>query len=400
MQKDLTFVDIWLYVILISLAISPVFALGEGNRNLLLIGVMGLSPLIILKYLEFDINDLLLVLFIFAITIFPMLNQPESMRWSTVMYSVMFCLNFMAFTRLLHQSNFTIKRYLSLLKWLIHAYTITLIIQQICVLMGLPIFNLGNYNPVEPWKLNSLTTEPSHSARIIGLLMYCYIVIKEFIEKRDYQFQYDFNKDKWIWFSFLWTMLTMNSSTAFLFIAIILSKFIKNKTLIPFFILTAGVFSISSLMEFKSAERTYRVTMTTLTLDEAKVMETDGSAGARIIPLLTLSKTVTILSKDGWFGHGVDQVSKKRLMDYRNSGYTEGLSGTLLTVWYEYGFISFFIFVWFSFRTCFDRHALLSFVFWFMLVFLYGVNNQIVWLCLTLLYINKFFSKSINKDYG
>ena len=40
------------------MAISPAFALGEGNRNLLLIGIMSISPLIILRFFKFDKMDL------------------------------------------------------------------------------------------------------------------------------------------------------------------------------------------------------------------------------------------------------------------------------------------------------------------------------------------------------
>ena len=36
------------------------------------------------------------------------------------------------------------------------------LIQQSCVLLGLPVFLAGNYNPDTPWKLSSIAAEPSH----------------------------------------------------------------------------------------------------------------------------------------------------------------------------------------------------------------------------------------------
>lgn len=153
------------------MATAPAFALGEGDRNLLLIWVMGVSPLIVIARFRFDKNDVLSLLFLASIIIFPLIFHPESMRWSTVLYSWMFGLTFIAYKQLLQLNYFTIEPYLKLLKALLLAYFAVLLIQQFCVLTGLPVFNVSNYSPAEPWKLNSLAAEPSHSARIVALLM-------------------------------------------------------------------------------------------------------------------------------------------------------------------------------------------------------------------------------------
>lgn len=390
MKQNLSFVDFLLYIILISVVISPVFALGAGNRNLLLIGVMSASPLIIIRCLECDKNDLFLCFFSMSIILFPMLNHPETIRWSTVMYSLMFCLNFMALARLLRHSTFSIEQYFALIKWLLYAYAIVLVIQQFCVLTGLPIFNRGNYNPAEPWKLNSLAAEPSHSARIMGLLMYCYIVIKEAILKRSYRFELDFKSDRWVWFSFFWTMFTMGSGTAFLFVFIVLSKFVRLQTILSIVLISIGIFVVANFLNISSAQRTYEITKATLTLDENTIMKTDGSAGSRIIPLIILSKIVSVFDRDDLLGHGVDQASKIRVINMKKYGHKDGVGGTLLTLWYEYGFIAFLIFTLFSFSICYNKDdKLASIIFWFFLVFMYGVNNQIVWACIILSYVNK-----------
>lgn len=401
MKEKLTFVDFWLYVMFISLAVSPAFTLGEGGRNLLLIGVMSVSPLVIIRYPEFDRNDFLLLIFVIAIILLPMLRHPETLRWSTIVYSVMFCLNFMAFSRLLRYSSFNIQQYFVLIRWLIYAYAVVLVIQQFCVLVGLPVFNLSNYDPKDPWKLNSLTSEPSNSARILGLLMYCYILVKEQIENREYKFRLDFKADKWVWISFSWTILTMGSGTAIVFMIIVLLKFLRFKALLPFFVLAGIIFGVANFKNIKSVQRTVKVVEATLSFDEHTVMKTDGSAGSRIIPLMTLPKIVTIATVDGWLGHGIDQVSKRRLMDYREFGYKDGLTGSLLTLWYEYGFVAFLLFICFCARTCLNKRDMSTLIFLFMLVFLYGINNQIVWVCIVLLYTNKIFlNANDEKNYS
>ena len=143
--KKNNFPTIALYIIIIALAVSPAFALGDGNRNLFLIGIMYLSPIILVLYIGFYKGEVLLLAFIVSIIAFPLLLHPETMRWSTVLYSIMFALTFMAYRRLLYDSYFTINRYQTLIKFLIYAYFITLLIQQFSVLIGLPIFNLSNY---------------------------------------------------------------------------------------------------------------------------------------------------------------------------------------------------------------------------------------------------------------
>ena len=209
-------------VIIISLAVCPAFALGEGNRNLFLIGVMAISPIIILRFFEFDKLDFLLLLFLMATAVFPSLLHPDTMRWSTVLYSIMFGLTFIAYKQLLRQKQFSVLNYIKILKLLIYAYFIVLLIQQFCVLTGLPVFNLSNYDVQEPWKLNALAPEPSHTARILALIMYSYIIIYEKLLNRSYDFKKDVRKDKWIWIAFFWTMTTMGSGTAVLFLIIFL----------------------------------------------------------------------------------------------------------------------------------------------------------------------------------
>ena len=256
----------------------------------------------------------------------------------------------------------------------------------------MPIFNISNYDLNEPWKLNSLSAEPSHSARIMALLMYCYITIKELVTNIKYNFKFDLKKDKWIWIAFIWTMVTMGSATAILFIIIILLKFLRFKKIIPF-IITAIIFiSILDSSGIKSFQRTKNIILATLTLNEETILMTDHSAAMRIVPGMVVAKKVGFNSFNDWFGNGVDFTAS--FISDEIPGLPEGKSGGgMFQIWLEYGFISFALFVVFSFSITCRKRDYLSFLFWFLLVFAYGVNNQIVWLCIVLLYTNKYFYK-------
>ncbi|MBU3938887.1 hypothetical protein KJ942_05205 [bacterium] len=390
--------SLFLRIILVALAVSPAIGIGEGDRNLFLIGMMTISPIILIINRKFYRSDILIILFLVSIVLIPILYQPASMRWSTVMYSWMFGMTFVAYKQLLYKNYYSLEDYQKLLKLLIYAYFLVLLVQQFCVLTGLPIFNVSNYYPPEPWKLNSLSAEPSHSARIVALLMYSYIVVKELGSEKKYDFRLNFKEDKWVWLGFLWTMLTMGSGTAFIFLLIVLSKFIRAKNLFALFVLFLIIVLFVNLMEISAFERMFKFLLSVFTLDIQTMITTDHSASIRIVPQIIVATMVDINTLDGWFGHGIDYTST--FLSNIMPGLQEGASGGgMFQVWVEYGFLSFIIFLIFSFFASYKKDEYITIVFWFLLVFMYGVNNQIVWLSITLLYTNKYFeSKQIKSS--
>lgn len=382
----------FLLLIIIAMATSPSFALGMGGINLLMIGVMALSPILIISYRKFIKLDVLLFLFMIAIIASTLGNNPESLRISTVIFTYLFTLTFIAYHQVLDVSKFEIVHYRNLLKYLIFAYCIVLIIQQFCVLTGLPIFNISNYDPGEPWKLNSLTSEPSHSGRIVGLLMFSYIAINEIYKKRTYSFALDFKEDKWVWFSFIWVMLTMGSGTAFVFVTIVFMKFIKFKNLLPLFLIFGLIAFITSLMNIDSFERSFGLLFAVFTGDINEMYKADHSGAFRIVPFFILFDKLEIFSLNGLFGHGIDYVSS--LLSFYVRGLPEGSSGGgVLQIWMDYGFISFILFILFTIYASFNKLDFITFVFWFMLIFLNSINSQILWLTIILLFTNKYFEK-------
>lgn len=391
-------IKFWLSLLIISFATSPAFALDSSNMNLLLIGVMLISPIILfISIRSISIEDILLILFMLSIIFSPLINHPETMRWSTVIYSCMFIISFITYKHLLYKDIFRIENFEKLIRYLIYAYTLVLIIQQICVLLGLPIFNLSNYSPAEPWKLNSLTSEPSHSARIVGLLMYCYIVIKEIMLNRKYNLKNDLKVDKWIWFSFFWTMITMGSGTAFLFIFLVLSVFLSFRNLIILLLVFIILIGAITFFEITAFDRTWKVFLATLTLDTNKIIAADPSASVRIVPFIIISQLVDFTTFNDWFGYGVDYV-KSIFSTYVRIGGLEGFTGGgMFQVWLDYGLLSFLLFVYFTFSATYLKDSIVSVFFWFLLVFMYGVNSQIVWVTIVLLFTLNYFKQQYKR---
>lgn len=377
-------------VLIILLAISPSFALGAGNRNILLIGAMAVTPLFIFRYpIIIPKIDIPIICLCTMMILFPFALHPETMRWSTVLYSCMFCLFFMAFVRVFFNSNFTKTDFLIILKVLIFAYCIVLIIQQICVLTGLPIFNVSNYSPQDPWKLNSLMSEPSHSARIIPIMMYMYLQQRELIEGQSYDIQKDFKSDKFVWIAFLWPIFTMGSATGFIFLFIVLLKILRLKKIISLLVLLiiigGGIIFLSKNPAF---ERAISFSKAFLTFDQTKMITTDHSAACRVVPTLIAAQNIDLNSLDGWFGHGIDADRNLPKMP----GVPTAGAGALY-IWYNYGFIVALSFWIFTFSICYKRNSLISILIWFLTVFIVGgLNNQIVWFVITLSYTCKYFT--------
>ena len=387
----------FLYLIVINMAICPSFLKWESSFNGLLLLLMCIMPIIVIFSLMRDFKlyryEFLLLFFIVTVFIFPVLFHSESLRWSTIFYSAMYCITFMAYVRVLNKSGINILQYLKLIKFLIYAYFIVLLIQQFCVLTGLPVFLVNQYNPAEPWKLNSLSLEPSHTARFVPLFMYSFITIKEVILNRRYSLKEDFKTDKYIWIAFLYTMVTMGSGTAFLFIPIVLLKFIRGKDIVVLVALTLVLWFAMQQISPQTMKRTTDTFFATLTLDENKIIKADGSAALRIVPMMVVMKNIGLITFDNWFGHGIDSTKFILNKQMRIPGQLDdSVGGALFQLWYEYGFISFLLFILFSFLTCYKKGDFLSVVFWFFLVFMYGVNNQMVWMCVVLLYANKVFT--------
>ncbi len=292
----------------------------------------------------------------------------------------------------------TISQYLKLIKILIYAYFIVLLIQQICVLTGLPIFTAHeNYTAAEPWKLNSLSLEPSHTARFVPLLMYSFLTVKETILNRQYSLGKDFKTDKSIWVTFLYTMITMGSGTAFLFLPIVLLKFIRGKNIVLLVVLSLALWFIVQQISPQTMKRTTDTFFATLTLNENKIIEVDGSASYRIVPTMLVLKNIGLTTFNDWFGHGIDSTDALVRPIMSAAFGDRVLGGGEFLLWYEYGFISFLLFALFGFFVCYRKGDFLSIIFWFFLVLMYGINQQPPWICMMLLYANKIYAKKYAK---
>lgn len=376
----------------ILLATAPAIFLGEGNRNTALIAFMFISPLFLIRTRTLSSEGLLLLGFAFLSVFLPALAHSGDVRWSTVFYSLMFCVLFLSYDGMLRGGHLRPAIFVNVVRYLIVAYAGVLIVQQFCVLAGLPIFNVSNYDPSSPWKLNSLSAEPSHSARIVGLLMIAYILGRRLAWRMGDGLKVSRHQNMAVWLCFFWTMITMLSATALVMIAIVLLVYVQRSHFrnYVFGVLLAAA-ALLLLPDWLTG-RVVALAIATLTLDYAEVLRADHSGAMRIAPMLVLLDYVEVVSVNGLFGNGIDSVG--HFLSRHIWGIHEGATGGgLLALWYEYGLIAFLFFVLFTLKATAALKAPANFVIWFMLIFIAGVNNQMVWLAIILLYSLNFYSR-------
>ena len=318
--------------------------------------------------------------------------HPETFRWSTYIYSILLVLTYVSFYNLVYiEKVFTIDHFIKICKWFMMAYFIVCIIQQVFLLVGIsymPIINL--------WKIldrgigcNSLSVEPSTFGRFMLVFYYAYVKCCEY--KRDegpFTISELFSSEhKWVTIRFIWMMLTMGSGTAFVCLILFALYFVSQHNwyyVIPILIISYAGIQVSGI---EHLDRATSVINATTTLDKEAVQEADGSAAARISPILN-SINADFSKKETWLGHGIDYGKNKNNF-VRQTG----------TLFDDYGFIFYLISLFFAFSCAYNFWSL-GCIFMFAGVGGgFGTNIQYLWeLAMVMTCVRYFYENRYNPE--
>ena len=297
--------------------------------------------------------------------------HPETFRWSTYIYSILLVLTYVSFYNLVYiEKVFTIDHFIRICKWFMMLYFVWCIIQQILTIAGLgyfPLFNMmSNLN--RGIGCQSLSMEPSTFARFMLVFYYAYVKCCEY-KRNEGAFTLSelfSGEHKWVTIRFLWMMLTMGSGTAFLCLILFALYFVREHNwyyVIPILIVSFILLQNSGIEALDRATNTIEATAT---LDKRTIQETDGSAAARIAPIIN-SLNADFSKKETWFGYGID-YGKNLGSFYKQTG----------TIFDDYGFALYLISLFFAF-SCAYRFFSLATLFMFAGVG-GGVGNNIQYL--------------------
>lgn len=348
------------------------------------IAFMGICPLIFIAKKPIITKALILAALYWMVCYLLSLLKGE-MRFSTLGFLGMYLILYINFYSFVVKGTFTLDYFTKILQYLIMAYGITLIGQQLCVLVGLrnmPLFNLQNQFFLSITKLPALTLEPSHSARILTFAMLGYLRCLEIKKGKKLTIQEWFDKEhRIVTFLFLWSMLMMGSGTAFAGMGILGLYFITRKTaiyIIPSLIL---LFGVGQFLELKQMNRVVSVAQAASSGEAGDVIEADGSGAVRVVPLVNAFTKTDLLELETWIGmKSMDTSQRKALKDRK--------------IYDQYGLIAFVISLVFIYscviRYFFSLESLL-----FLLLLGFTINNiYYMWGCFMIMTGVTYFQKN------
>lgn len=356
----------------------------QGPFSPVKITLMGLCPLIFIAKKPIVTKALVLAA-IYWVVCYTLSLLKGEMRFSTLGFLGMYLILYINYYSFIVKGTFTLEYFTKILKYLIIAYAVVLIGQQMCVLVGLrnmPLLNLQNQFFLSITKLPSLTLEPSHSARILTFTMLGYLRCMEIKKGKRITLQELFSPEQRIvTFSFLWSMLMMGSGTAFVGMGVLSLYFITRKTVIYIIPLIIGMFMLGQSMELKQMDRAVALAEAASTGSAEEAMAADGSGATRIIPVINVFTKTDVTKLETWIG--------KKSMEKDKYWWKR----TDTKIYDQYGLIAFIISLVFIY-SCVIRHffSLETLLYLILLGFTLG-NIYYAWGCLMIMTGVTYFQK-------
>lgn len=334
---------ILLMIGLVLLSINPTWTQGEANKNLLLAAAMCLSPMVLLiknTRVLMPRIDLPLAGVAIMVMAMPVLFHPESVRWITMLFTGAWCVFFMMLARLTLISGLRSDEFQKMIRWIVYAYCLVLVVQQICLLTGMPILlNEGAHYARHPWKLNSLSEEPSHATLILSVLMYYYTSTRRAEDCNERLWQ-TIKETPWLWVAFGWGIFSTVNASAYIFGPLCLLPYITRRNVKMVAAIMIGIVVLmmaTPVGNIGQIGRVKRLAVAMITMDEERIIGGDISAAGRIVPSIRGAKSIDPSDPDTYVGHGTD--ADTRDMGPRPGYPTDKGSAGIFSIWYNYGAI-------------------------------------------------------------
>lgn len=379
-------------IMLTLLAVNPALTHGENHINLLLCAALCLSPAVLLlpaTRILIPCIDIPLAILGLTVIATPLLFHPQTVRWSTMLFTCAYCVYFMMLARVLKASHLDGPRLMRLIKGITYAFFVVLVIQQMCLLLGLPVFMPGQEYQIAT-KLNSLTSEPSHTSVTLCMLMFAFTQTQR-LSDTSLTLLASLRQDWMLWGAWAWTIFSTCNASAFVLAPLAFVPFITKANLWKWCAAAAIAVTAVALIPKDltyNVERIRNFTTAMVTLDTEQMEEADASMASRIVPTVWGARR---LSPDGSLmtGHGVDadlrDIDDLPFWDFKY----KSLAGHL-SLLYNYGLISAIAF-WaaIAFATLSRRNwwSIISFAFALQLSADY--NMQLVWMIMAFAYTLK-----------
>lgn len=358
--------------------IFPLYGLGIENKYLPLMVMMGLSPLVVIfDGYKPDNNLVLLLGILFIMFMAGKVFHPESFRMNSYVYTVAFFFLFLSYDTVIQKRAIPIKTLEKFFRYLIYAYALVLLIQQLEVLVGIekPI-NLAMFGGREdnPFKLNSLAIEPSNVGLIIPCVMFCWMKIQEILRNETkYVYKHIWKEDKKVWILFLYVTLGCGSMTSFFSVVVLFLYFVNKRNIkyLPLILILGGglIFGLMKVSP-KMNERIQNLFNINYTSSQM-IVDTDASSSVRIVPYILYFNSFGV-NEDTILGHGMDALENAANMNILTTERIENGdrvgANSLVNTFYDYGLICGLLFLIFILRNIAPKFKSFETLFYFIVV--------------------------------
>ena len=311
---------------------------GYGT-SLIKVAFMCLAPVVLLFSLRYGVHwkGIACVAACLTWKFMVAVCQSTSFRPEGLAYSVAFFITYLMFYTLVQNGCFTLSQARSLLESLLWAFVIVLIIQQAYSLAGGGEWALINLNGarLHVLKCQSLTQEPSSSARIMGAMFYALLKIWEYQKGKRLSVGDLWSEHRWITVGFLYAMISMHSATAIFVLMLLMLYFFSWKYMLPIILVFFLLPTFAEVTESNELRRVIAVAESMSTGDREAVIQADGSASYRVLSILGMFNA-DYTDIHLWIGHGAD--SWHNLLEENPYAQSELLPGVL-----EFGLIDYML---------------------------------------------------------
>lgn len=350
--------------------------------------------------------DIPLISIAALILLLPLLYHPEHVRWSTMLYSCGFSLFFMMAVRAFRVATPSPSQVARLLAWIIYAFAIVLLSQQIAFQLKLPLPFTGPNSMVfgyyqSPLKQISLTSEPSESTMHVAFLFYFLMRFRR-LDNPDYSLRQSLISDRYVWLAMLWVFFSAYNASAFMFAPMLFLPWLTRRNYYKVLPVAGAIFALAVVaaphIDYEPVQRFGKFVRVVPSFDTDTIMESDGSSCYRIVQHIEGAKHASLSTLDDWVGHGIDTdliyLDEKLCYNYI-------VFPGSFHVWYVYGFpVALMLWVFIISVTFRPRDPSSWFIALFAL-YLSGANNyQPLWMLLFLAYVLRELSSSYAIEYA
>ena len=328
----------------------------------------------------------------------------ETMKISSYVYTILFILLLISVRRLLYKNSLSLNEYIGLLKIIIYIFFLALLIQQFCFFFHLPMFNAMGRNESWGFRFNSMALEPAHAAKILLLTFYSYILIMKYEWKKEYTLLRFIRESKFLCIAFAYSILTIGSVTALLFLPLILIPLVKLRYTFFSLLFTCLLVIWGMQWEVEEIKRLNFFLDALFSMNLENVILSDGSAAARVAPYMIYIQDFDISSEGFWFGYGAGYTVNyfNDIINLYRNYIPEGteLGGQFVTIGVNYGIITLFFLLYMLKSVCFKKFFSYSFLLWIFLLADMGFNTYVVIFSIILFMMNNYFIEQINCATG